>query len=222
MNIEQQFLQALQDSFEQYQQFGARSNKKLIPIHSWLAKIIINNLGDTFKIHSLGYGKEIKLLGKYYQKTLDIAITKEEKTICTISFKFVTSNYKQNSNNYFENLLGECANIRRVNVGFAHFLVLRANTPYYEKNTTINKIAKKTEVINAKDLKKYLELIKELDLPHKPDLLTIAIIDFDSDNKPYLVNLEQYNFSKEDLLILQSHGINNFVKKITALCQLKA
>ena len=101
-------------------------------------------------------------------------------------------------------------------------MVLRANTPYYEKNTTINKIAKKTEVINAKDLKKYLELIKELDLPHKPDLLTIAIIDFDSDNKPYLVNLEQYNFSKEDLLILQSHGINNFVKKITALCQLKA
>ena len=105
MNTEQQFLQALQDSFEQYQQFGARSNKKLIPIHSWLAKIIINNLDDTFKIHSLGYGKEIKLLGKYYQKTLDIAITKEEKTICTISFKFVTSNYKQNSNNYFENLL---------------------------------------------------------------------------------------------------------------------
>ena len=79
MNTEQQFLQALQDYFEQYQQFGARSNKKLIPIHSWLAKIIIDNLDDTFKIHSLGYSKEIKLLGKYYQKTLDIAITKEEK-----------------------------------------------------------------------------------------------------------------------------------------------
>ena len=99
-------------------------------------------------------------------------------------------------------------------------MVLRANTPYYEKN--FNKQSKKTEVINEKDLKKYLELTKELDFPHKPDLLTIAIIDFDSNNKPYLVNLEQYNFNKEDLLLLQSNGITNFVKKITALCQLKA
>ena len=81
MNTEQQFLQALEDSFNQYQQFGARSNKKLIPIHSWLAKIIIDNLDDTFKIHSLGYSKEIKLLGKYYQKTLDIAITKLAKIL---------------------------------------------------------------------------------------------------------------------------------------------
>lgn len=128
------FLIAISKTFRNYNTFGARSNKKLIPIHKWFAEIIESKLGKGYSVKSLGKGGEFKVDGKYYPKTLDISIFKNQKIIATISFKFITSNYKQNSNNYFENLLGETANIRRVNIGFAHFLVLRAHTPYYDKN----------------------------------------------------------------------------------------
>lgn len=37
---------------------GARSNKKLIPIHNWFAKYLENNLGK---------GGEANLNGKYYE-----------------------------------------------------------------------------------------------------------------------------------------------------------
>lgn len=93
-----------------------------MPIHLWFAKAIGNKLGKGYSVRSLGKGGEFVMSGKYYPKTLDISIFKSKKIIATISFKFVTSNYKQNSNNYFENLLGETANIRRVGVGFAHII----------------------------------------------------------------------------------------------------
>ena len=132
MDLENSFLNAISESFKAYNKYGARSNKKLIPIHKWFAEVIESRLGNKYYTRCLGNGGEHKLNGKYYPKDLDISIFNKEtdKLVATISFKFVTSNYKQNANNYFENLLGETANIRRVNVGFAHFLVLRGHTLY--------------------------------------------------------------------------------------------
>ena len=50
--------------------------------------------------------------GRYMEKRVDIVVLKDEKDIAGIGVKFVMSNYSQNSNNYFENMLGETANIR--------------------------------------------------------------------------------------------------------------
>ena len=150
-NLQKNFLQALTKTFKAYNEFGARSNKKLTPIHSWISKTINDLLNGEFDVNSLGNGGERTLDGKYYPKNLDITVSKKEKILSTVSFKFVTSNYKQNGNNYFENLLGETANIRRVNVGFAHLLVLRAYTPYYDKNKgNLRGEQTKIEVLNSK------------------------------------------------------------------------
>lgn len=140
---------------------------------------------------SLGTGGEYEIEGKYYPKTLDITIFSNQKPIVTLSFKFVTSNYAQNSNNYFENLLGETANVRRIGVGFVHFLVLRGHTPYYDKAAG-NKRGKlkKTEILSEHHIKKYIKLFKDLDFPHKPDVLGMAIIDF-RQNNPYFTNLKE-------------------------------
>lgn len=139
----------------------------------------------------VGDGREVALDGKYYLKDLDIAVLKKDKIIVTVSFKFVTSNYKQNANNYFENLMGETANIRRQNVGFAHFLVLRGHTPYFSKNRdNLRGREMKIEIINEKDLQKYIKLFKDMDFPHKPDLMGICILDFDQNGMPFLVNLK--------------------------------
>ncbi len=222
--MKESFLKAISETFRAYNEFGARSNKKLINIHKWFAEIIESRLGHGYLVRSLGKGGEFICTGKYYPKTLDISIFKNQDIISTVSFKFVTSNYKQNSNNYFENLLGETANIRRINIGFAHFLVLRAHTPYYDKNKgNLRGNEIKTEILNEKDLAKYVKLFKDLDFPHRPDLLGIAIIDFDSNGNAYFTDLKDLNLSKNLRNILENQfSLENFITKIIALCKFKS
>ncbi|MDP2362788.1 MAG: hypothetical protein Q8M94_03350, partial [Ignavibacteria bacterium] len=135
-----------------------------------------------------------------------------------------TSNYKQNSNNYFENLLGETANIRRVNIGFAHFLVLRAHTPYYYKNKgNLRGKEKKIEILNENDLAKYIKLFNDLDFPHKPEVLGMAIIDFDKRGRAHFEDLKNLNLAVETKNILENQlSITNFIEKVIALCKLKS
>lgn len=225
--IGSKFLSAISASFKAYnKKGGARSTKKLVPIHKFLSEIILNKLGKSFSIKSLGIGdgKEATLDGKYYLKDLDIAILKKEKIVATVSFKFVTSNYKQNANNYFENLMGETANIRRQGVGFAHFLVLRGHTPYYSKNKgNLRGKEQKIEIINEKDLQKYIKLFKDMDFPHKPDLIGVCLLDFDKNNNPKLVSYNDFDFSAETKKILQNEfSLKKFLDKFIHLVNLKS
>lgn len=226
-NIQSKFLSAIKDSFIAYnKKGGARSTKKLIPIHKFLSGMILGKLGKNFIIKSLGIGdgKEAKFDGKYYLKDLDIAIFKSDKVAATISFKFVTSNYKQNANNYFENLMGETANIRRRNIGFAHLLVLRGHTPYFSKNKgNLRGKEIKTEIIKEKDLLKYIKLFKDVDFPHKPDLMGICIIDFDINGEPKFVDLNEFDFSKETKKLLKNDfSLSKFLNKFIHLVKLKS
>ena len=227
MDQNSEFLSAIKTSFLAYnKKGGVRSNKKLIPIHQFISKSILNKIGNNFTAKSLGIGdgKEAKINGKYYLKDVDIAIfNKDNKIISTISFKFVTSNYKQNSNNYFENLMGETANIRRQNIGFAHFLLLRGHTPYFSKNKgNLRGKKTKTEIINEKNLQKYIKLFKDMDFPHKPDLIGICIIDFDKKRNPVFVNLDDFDFSKETKELLKNDfSLDIFMEKFVHLTNLK-
>ena len=220
------FLLALKESFIEYQkEGGTRSNKKLIPIHSWISNIIRDKLKGNYKIKSLGVkdNKEYKFNGKYYPKNLDITILNEEKPITTISFKFVTSNYKQNGNNYFENLLGETANIRRENLGFCHLLVLRGHTPYYNKNKgNLRGELQKEEIINDKDLTKYINLFKDIDFPHKPEVIGICIVDIDKKNSVVFTDLDKIRISEKIQKILNKEfSIEYFIKKVCELTKFK-
>ena len=223
-NLQKNFLQALTKTFKAYNEFGARSNKKLTPIHSWISKTINDLLNGEFDVNSLGNGGERTLDGKYYPKNLDITVSKKEKILSTVSFKFVTSNYKQNGNNYFENLLGETANIRRVNVGFAHLLVLRAHTPYYDKNKgNLRGEQTKIEVLNEHDLAKYIKLFIDQDFPHKPDVLGIVVIDVDNSDNCIFADLNKLGLSEETQKILLGElSLEKFIDRFVALCRLKA
>lgn len=226
-NTQNKFLKAINDSFAAYnKKGGARSNKKLIPIHKFLSETILRKLKKGYSVKSLGVGdgKEEKTDGKYYPKKLDIAVLENNKIAATISFKFVTSNYKQNTNNYFENLMGETANIRRKNIGFAHFLVLRGHTPYFSKNKdNLRGKEIKTEIIKEKDLQKYIKLYKDMDFPHKPDLMGICILDFDTKDKPKFVNLDDFDFSAETKQLLKNDfSLNKFLDKFVNLVKLKS
>jgi len=226
-NTQDKFLKAINSSFAAYnKKGGARSNKKLTPIHKFLSEIILEKLKGGYSVKSLGIGdgKEAKIDGKYYPKDLDVAIFKNAKIIATVSFKFVTSNYKQNANNYFENLMGETANIRRQNIGFAHFLVLRGHTPYYSKNKgNLRGKEKKIEIISEKHLQKYIKLFNDMDFPHKPDLMGICLLDFNQNKKAKFVNLNNFDFSaKTKRLLNNDFFLNKFLNKFVHLVKLKS
>ena len=226
-NLQDKFIKVINTSFAAYnKKGGARSNKKLIPIHKFLSEIILGKLKKGYLIKSLGIGdgKEATVDGKYYPKDLDVAVFKDDKIIATVSFKFVTSNYQQNANNYFENLMGETANIRRQNIGFVHFLVLRGHTPYYSKNKgNLRGKEKKIEIISDKHLQKYIKLFNDMDFPHKPDLIGICLLDFNKNKKAEFVNLDNFDFSiKTKQLLKNEFSLNKFLDKFIHLVNLKS
>lgn len=177
---ENDFLKALSMSFDSYLRYGARSTEKLKPIHSFLAKTLQNIFGKKYQTHYLGENsKELTVEGKYYPKDIDITVTHNEKPVFCLGLKFVTSNYKQNANNYFEGMMGETANIQRQNIPYAQVIVLRHETPYYKKDFDEQKDKRpsKIEVINQKDLSKYVNLVFDTQQAHRPFAVGILLVE---------------------------------------------
>lgn len=154
-----QFLQTVKQSFLKFLKTHSRSNKKLIVLHGAIAKDIKDKLGDRYKIKSLGAGdgKEGKLDGRYMEKTVDILISKDGDGLVGIGVKFVMNNYSQNSNNYFENMLGETANIRTNNKDYFQILILPDEMPYYNNKGIITK----WEKLTTHNIDKYIALSKD-------------------------------------------------------------
>ena len=178
MYKEQDFLNAISNSFSKYKEFGARSTQKLYPIHKYITDVLKQIWGKEYEYFSMGDGsKEAKVDGKYYPKDIDIAVIKGEKAIFCLGIKFITSNYKQNANNYFENMMGETANIQANQIPYAHLIVMRYETPYYKKNDADK--PSKIEIISKKDIQKYLNLIYDTPQAHRPNDLCIFLVDID-------------------------------------------
>jgi len=154
-----QFLQTVKQSFLKFLKTHSRSNKKLIVLHGAIAKDIKDKLGNKYKIKSLGVGdgKEGKLDGRYMEKTVDILISENGNDLAGIGVKFVMNNYSQNSNNYFENMLGETANIRTNNKDYFQILILPDEMPYYNNKGVITK----WEKLAAHNIDKYIALSKD-------------------------------------------------------------
>ena len=172
------FIIKLKESFEKYLKTNSRTNEKLKILHGAIAEDIAARLGSGFELYSLGYrnGKELTVEGAYYDKNVDIAIKKDGRVVGAIALKYVMSNYSQNSNNYFENMAGETANIRMAGIPYYHVVILPANLPYYTKAGVITK----TEVMTEKRMKKYINLSKDdpTKIMHTPDKTLLYLVEF--------------------------------------------
>ncbi|MDR2065037.1 MAG: hypothetical protein LBP85_04940 [Prevotellaceae bacterium] len=177
MYNEKYFIKAIELSFEAYKAKGSRSTAKLKPVHKFVADTLAKIWGKDFEICYMGDStKEKTVEGKYYPKDIDITVLDGEQTVFCLGIKFVTSNYKQNANNYFENMMGETANIQAVgNLPYAQLIILRHETPYYKKNET--ETPSKIEIVNDKDIAKYLKLMFDNPQAHRPNYLGIHLID---------------------------------------------
>ena len=166
----------LGNSFRTYLATGARSNEKLKILHGAISTDLQNRLGYEYVVSSLGFGRgtEKSAPGRYMDKRIDIAVSKNGRVISGLAVKFVMSNYSQNSNNYFENMLGETANLRSNSIPYFQIFVIPDKIPYYDDSKKITR----WEEISAHNLAKYVKLSQdntEVYL-HTPNKTFIGII----------------------------------------------
>ena len=200
-----EFLGKVKESFYKYLETGSRSNEKLKILHGAIARDFKNRLGENFTVHSLGYEdeREVEMIGRYMSKKVDIAIEKNNEVLGAIALKFIMRNYSQNSNNYFENMLGETANIRTTGKPYFQIIIIPSKVPYFDKEGKI----KGFEIITAHNLSKYIKLSNDNinDYLHTPNKTLI-----------YLVNMPDVPTNVED-----SNQYINFFKVIIHLISLK-
>ncbi len=171
------FLSAVRQSFAEFVYSGtSRSTKKLVPLHGSIARDIHERLGNGYGILSQGFesGREGSIPGRYMDKKVDITISHAGQPVGGIAVKFVMQNYSQNANNYFENMLGETANIRSARCPYFQVFIIPDRLPYY----TSGGVFKHWETFTEGNIHKYAVL--DGDDPsvryHTPDKMLIYVI----------------------------------------------
>lgn len=177
MLTNEQFLEVIRDSFKTYLKIDtSRSTAKLKTLHGHIATDLSELFGSQYEIKSQGYGddKEGQIKGRYYPKNVDITVSKDGKPVAGYAVKFVMRNYSQNSNNYFENMLGETANIRANSVPYFQIFIIFDKVPYYKKGGAFSKY----DVITEHNLDKYLMLSRDdpKAFCHTPDKTLIVLL----------------------------------------------
>lgn len=195
MNKNDEFLIVLKNAFTRFLKTSARSNEKLKILHAYITKDLCRLLGmEKYLYYSLGFqdGKEVCITGRYMDKKVDITIKdkKDNKAICGLAIKFVMSNYSQNSNNYFENMLGETANIRSNNIPYFQVFCVFDTLPYFDKSGRI----KKWEQITEHNIGKYLKLSNDnIDFYyHTPNKTLLYLIHLEHVAKEKITTKKEY------------------------------
>lgn len=170
---------------------SARSTAKLKILHGAIAQDLRERRrGITVKsldeVAGKRQGKEATLLGAYYSKKVDIAASAPDDGghSVAVGVKLVLNNYQQNGNNYFENMLGETANLRTATHPYAQVFIVPYRCPYFE--TSNGRTIKRIETFTAAQLEKYRKL--SLGLPavssHIPDLILFYVVELPAN--PYM------------------------------------
>ncbi len=151
-----EFLDCISKSFRKFLETHSRSNEKLKILHGKIAEDLSLKLGKDYEVKSLGYetGKEDKIKGRYLNKTVDITVLQNNKAVAGIGIKFIMQNYAQNSVNYFENMLGETANIRSNHIPYFQIFIIPEQLPYYKSGGKFDH----WEIFTKHNAAKYLTL----------------------------------------------------------------
>ncbi len=232
--IEDRFLVAITRAYEAYIEHGPRSNEKLKILHGWIKTELTDILDNEYTIVSLSNdvadSREETVTGKYYDKNVDICVSRDNMDIGIISVKFINSSFIKNANNYIEGQLGETANLRSNSIIFAHLFCITEPIPKYKK-VGDNMICNERESIRNYDIEKYHRLVNECPKPpHAPDVQGICIAKSDviiGQNRDATAisglatrqDLNQLNAANLDIIFNEmniSSFFTNFVLKVDA------
>lgn len=214
MLTNEQFLQVVRKSFETYLNVNtSRSTAKLKDLHGYIAKDLSELFGNKYTIKSQGYGddKEGSINGRYYPKNVDIVVNYKEKPIAGYAVKFVMRNYSQNSNNYFENMLGETANIRSNKIPYFQIFIIFDKVPYYKKGGVFSKY----DLVTKHNLDKYFVLSKDNpdSFYHTPDKTLIVLLSLKEKSENYKFD-DSKDYADYYLSVINDNDLISYSDKI--------
>lgn len=153
MNEEEKFLKMITKSLELYLTYGSRSSKKTDTVHYFFKNIMEKYLPNNYKIE---LEKKIKCSNHSGFKRCDIILYKNNIPYIIFPVKVIMSNFYQNKNNYYENLLGDITAIIHCNpyIKIIPINITFCTVPYLMKNRKI----KKFEFISSSIFKPYNDL----------------------------------------------------------------
>lgn len=224
-----EFIESIKNLYQVYLNTHRRSSAKLKPFHGKIAEDLQSRLGNEYIVRSLGFqeGKESLVSGRYFDKKVDISVFKKENgqeiAIGGLAIKSIMTNYAQNSNNYFEDMLGETANLRSNGKLYFQLLVLPEQMPYFGDKKQNKKISKDIithiETLTNHNLEKYIKLSNDdistfIHSPNKTLLYVIKTIDNDYSKLRYLSRVEWLRYMKDNLSVSASNNKMNFGSNI--------
>ena len=177
--VSQRFLATMQESYLKVIEYGVRSNEKTKVLHGWVQDELRRELGSdyTYTGQSGTSRQEASVAGMYYDKKVDILISRDGQELGVVDVKFVISNYWQNSINYIEQQIGETANLRRRNIVYGNLFCVTNPIPYKNRDGEITRL----ETIREHDIQRYVRLRADHEHIHAPDEMAIGIVDIDTD-----------------------------------------
>lgn len=208
-----EFLDAIRESFIAYLDKGtSTSTDKIRSLHGAIARDIAGRLGPHYDVWSKGYrhDKEALMEGRYLDKRVDITIKQKSRPVAGIAVKFAMQNYSQNSNNYFENMLGETANIRCAGAPYFQVFIILDRLPYYNQDKKITK----WESFTDHNIAKYMALSQDdtslyMHTPTKTLIFVVHIPDCPPHIRDRGAYLQYYRDNKPTMTV-SSHVYGDF------------
>lgn len=167
-------LSALNVCLNNYIENGKRSNTRVISLHQYIGSFLKNP----------EYEKTLQ--GLFNKKNVDIY---ELSTNTSYEIKLILGNYKQNINNYIENMIGATTNLKAFNINVCQIIFIPQYLPYFNNEG----ILKKIEYISPKNIIPYKNIMAS-NLENKPSELIYQL--FDTGNLSFL----QDNINKKIIL----------------------
>ena len=220
--IESRFVIAASESYQKVLDHGARSPQKTKVLHGWVQDELRLQLGDdyTYVGQTPTSSIEATVSGYYYDKKVNVLVSRDGQELGVISVKFVISNYGQNSVNYFEQQIGETANLRSKNIVYGNLFCVTDPIPYKMSGGGVSRL----ERLRDQDVQRYVKLRADREHAHAPDEMAIGIVDLDTDKDAItgMTDISGMDLSESSLTALQNNlSISNFFRQMARRIELQ-
>lgn len=178
---EKQFIEIMNVTYTKYFEYGSRSPKKVNYFHSCIKDMLQQyfTIENDFEI-KLEY--KIPSCNSSNNKKCDIVILKNKIPYIIFPVKIIMTNYKQNKNNFWENLTGELVQIKWANhdIKIIPINIFMDKTPYLKNSKKI----KHFESVTPSDIEIYNELIKR-NICYDMINYIVEVEHFKKENEPF-------------------------------------
>ncbi len=220
--LESRFVTAMDLSYGKVLDYGPRSNEKTKVLHGWVQDELRRELGDAYAYtgQTPARSGEATVRGSYYDKKVDVLVSRNGQELGVVSVKFVISNYWQNSVNYFEQQIGETANLRRGNIVYGNLFCVTNPIPYKKRNGEISRL----ERLREHDVQRYVKLRADYEHAHAPDEMAIGIVDIDTEDDVItgMADIYDMDLSESSISALQNElSVANFFPRMARRIELR-